>query len=309
MQAGPVQCGRTPRRATPRPRSPLTEGLSARAGNGPGARRSNPFGTVTSSTHPVQPLFSRGTDHIEREFQMIFDPRVARMAIGLAILCAATAVTAAPKPVVRPQAAARLAAYHWDLVGWTGGQAPQGKLLRLDFTGSRFSTDTLCNRASGAYRVNGTSIRLGDDKGQFATTLMACPEPAMTVERAYLKSLAAVRTWRIEGDHLLLRTAKGETMTYRAAHKPAADAPRKFIYVSAETKPCTGVAPMTCLQVREKESDPWQLHYGGIVDFDPQPGIAYRLRIIEEKIANPPADASSIRWTLDQVIEQHVVNR
>lgn len=239
----------------------------------------------------------------------MFDPRVARTAIGLAIMVAATAAIAAPKHVVRPQTASRLASYHWDLVGWTGGQVPQGKPLRLDFAGRRFSTDTLCNRASGAYRVSGTSIRLGDGKGQFATTLMACPEPAMTVERAYLKSLAAVRTWRIEGDRLLLRSTRGGTMTYRAAHKPATDAPRKFIYVSAETKPCTGVAPMTCLQVREKESDPWQLHYGGIVDFDPQPGIAYRLRIIEEKIAHPPADGSSIRWTLDQVIEQRVVNR
>ena len=64
---------------------------------------------------------------------------------------------------------------------------------------------------------------------------------------------------------------------------------------------------MTCLQVREQESDPWQLHYSGIADFEPQPGIEYRLRIIEEKVKNPPADGSSIRWTLDQVIEQRVV--
>lgn len=69
------------------------------------------------------------------------------------------------------------------------------------------------------------------------------------------------------------------------------------------------VAPMTCLQVREKESDPWQLHYFGIAGFEPQPGIEYRLRIIEEKVKNPPADASSIRWTLDQVVEQRVVGR
>ncbi len=239
---------------------------------------------------------------------MIFFRPVFRIAIGVAGMLAVTAASAANRPAARPDAAPKLAAYHWDLVGWSGGQVPKGKPLRLDFDGRRFSTSTMCNRAIGAYRTEGRSIRLGDG-GKIAATLMACPEPAMTHERTYLASLAAVRTWRIDRDRLILRTGKGEVLTYRAAHKPAADAPRKFIYVSAETKPCVGVAPMTCLQIREKESDPWQLHYDRIVDFDPQPGIEYRLRIIEEKIANPPADGSSIRWTLDQIVEQRVVRR
>lgn len=240
---------------------------------------------------------------------MMIDHRVARLAIGLAGMVAATAAGAATKPAPQSRAASALATHHWDLVGWTGGQVPGGKRLRLDFDGGRFSTSTMCNGAMGAYSVKGRSIRLGGMKGQIATTLMACPEPAMSAERGYLKSLAAVRSWRIDGDRLALRTARGETLTYRAAHKPAADAPRKFIYVSAETKPCTGVARMRCLQVREKENAPWQLHYGRIVDFDPQPRIEYRLRIVEEKIANPPADGSSIRWTLDQIVEQRVVKR
>ncbi|ARR54924.1 MULTISPECIES: META and DUF4377 domain-containing protein [Sphingomonadales] len=242
---------------------------------------------------------------------MISEYRPGRIAIALAAALSATTAVAAAKPVAQPQGPARLAAQHWDLVDWTGRQVPQGKRLRLDFDAKRgsFSTDTMCNRAGGSYSIKGSSIRLGGRKGQFASTLMACPEPAMTFERRYVASLGAVRSWRIDGDRLVLRTAKGERLTYQAAHKPAADAPRRFIYVSAETKPCHGVAPMTCLQIREKPGDPWQLHYGGIVDFDPQPGIEYRLRIIEEKIAHPPADASSLRWTLDQVIEQRVVKR
>ncbi|MBO9380332.1 META domain-containing protein [Sphingomonas histidinilytica] len=242
---------------------------------------------------------------------MISERRLGRMAIALAVALTATTAVTAAKPVAQPQGPARLAAQHWDLVDWTGRQVPQGKRLRLDFDARRgsFSTDTMCNRAGGSYRVKGASIRLGDGKGRFVSTQMACPEPAMTFERRYVASLGAVRSWRIDGDRLVLRTAKGERLTYQAAHKPAADAPRRFIYVSAETRPCHGVAPMTCLQIREKPGDPWQLHYGGIVDFDPQPGIEYRLRIIEEKVPNPPADASSLRWTLDQVIEQRVVDR
>lgn len=229
------------------------------------------------------------------------------VSIAMAALLASTGASAASAAKGAPA----LAAQHWDLVEWSGRTLPEGKPLRLDFDAKsgRFSGSTGCNRAMGAFTVKGSAIRFGSRKGGFASTLMACPPPAMATERAYVATLSAVTRHAINGDRLVLRTAKGQTLIYRAAHKPAADAPRKFIYVSAETRPCTGVAPMTCLQVREKESDAWQLHYGGIADFEPQPGIEYRLRIIEEKVKNPPADASSIRWTLDQVIEQRVVTR
>ena len=242
---------------------------------------------------------------------MNYNRQLGRAAIGLVAAASAAAVSATSTPAARGNGTSQLGAHHWDLIDWTGNQVPQVKRLRLDFDVSRrsFSTDTMCNRTGGSYRIKGSSIRLGSGKAPFASTMMACPEPAMTFERAYVERLASVRSWRISGDRLILRTAHGETLTYQAAHRPAAGAPRKFIYVSAETKPCTGVAPMTCLQVREKESDPWQLHYDGIVDFVPEPGIEYRLRIIEEKVPRPPADGSSVRWTLDQVLEQRVVNR
>lgn len=239
---------------------------------------------------------------------MSFRRRTGAISIALAAMLVTTGAqagtTSAPAKV-----ASALAAQHWDLVEWSGRDVPQGKPLRLDFDAdsSRFSSSTGCNRTGGTFKVKGSKLRFGDGKGGLASTLMACPEPAMATERAYVDSLLAVTRYKISGDRLVLRTAKGATLTYRAAHKPAAEAPRKFVYVSAETKPCNGVAPMTCLQVREKESDPWQLHYGAIADFDPQPGIEYRLRIVEEQVENPPADASSIRWTLDQIVEQRVV--
>lgn len=235
---------------------------------------------------------------------MNFPSHAGAISITMAAMLAATGAQAAPA-----KGAPALAAQHWDLVEWSGRGLPEGKKLRLDFDAKagRFSSSTGCNRTGGGFKVKGSAIRFGDKKGGFASTLMACPPAAMATERAYVGRLGAVTRYTIKGDQLILRTAKGETLTYQAAHKPAADAPRKFIYVSAETRPCTGVAPMTCLQVREKESDPWQLHYFGITDFEPQPGIEYRLRIIEEKVKNPPMDAPSIRWTLDQVIEQRVV--
>ena len=83
---------------------------------------------------------------------MTWGRSASMLTIGLAVALAATSVSAARKVVP-----AALAAHHWDLVGWTGHQVPEGKRLRLDFDAGRrsFSTDTMCNRASGAYRVRG----------------------------------------------------------------------------------------------------------------------------------------------------------
>lgn len=99
------------------------------------------------------------------------------------------------------------------------------------------------------------------------------------------------------------------TASDRQVHPVADKVRRKLIYVSAETKPCVGIALMTCLQVREKPSEPWSLHYTGIEGFEPKPGIEYRLRIIERQVENPPADGSSIRWSLDKIVKQRPARR
>lgn len=92
-----------------------------------------------------------------------------------------------------------------------------------------------------------------------------------------------------------------------AAPAPAPAGVARTVYVAGETRPCTGVGPMTCLQVRTSPSGPWQLFYQSIAGFDHRPGYEYTLRIIETPVPNPPADASSIRWTLDRVIERKPV--
>ena len=102
---------------------------------------------------------------------------------------------------------------------------------------------------------------------------------------------------QLSGGRLAATAADGQTLTHPVAARG------KLIYVSAETKPCVGVGPMTCLQVCEKPGDPWSLHYHGIEGFAPKSGIAYRLLIIEERVKNPPADAPSVRWVLDKIME------
>jgi hypothetical protein len=61
--------------------------------------------------------------------------------------------------------------------------------------------------------------------------------------------------------------------------------------------------------VRDSAAQPWQFWHGEITGFHFQPGIRYRLRVVEVQDPNPPADASSVRWVLDAVVEQEIVPR
>lgn len=77
-------------------------------------------------------------------------------------------------------------------------------------------------------------------------------------------------------------------------------------WVNSARVPCTGVAPMQCLQVRKGEAEDWQLFYSSIEGFNYEPGYIYRLSVREEKLdpALVPADASSIRFILVEVEEK-----
>ncbi|ASK29763.1 hypothetical protein CEY12_06425 [Chryseobacterium sp. T16E-39] len=72
----------------------------------------------------------------------------------------------------------------------------------------------------------------------------------------------------------------------------------KTFIVGPQTADCTGVAPMKCLQVKENASENWTNFYSNIEGFTYEPGYEYVLKVKTEKIANPPADGSSIKYTL-----------
>src|SRR5690606_32200210 len=138
-------------------------------------------------------------------------------------------------------------------------------------------------------------------------TMMACPDEIMQFDKLMTDALTQNRSFRMKGDQLIL-TAKDKTrMEFAREPMASANAVTKFIYVSSETKDCTGVAPMKCLQIRESENDPWTLYYGQIIGFEHQPGTEYRLRIKEDKAKRPAADQSSIVWYLDMIVEQKVI--
>lgn len=196
---------------------------------------------------------------------------------------------------------------------------PDGQPLQtLQLKDGQLSASAGCNRLFGPARIEQGRLVVG----HLASTLMACAPDAMQREQALAALLRSRPQVRLDGDKLLIgevaqqqvwqpvaavpHAAKPEAaVTPIAPAAPAvAPATQRFIYVAPERRPCTGVAPMQCLQVRERANQPWQHHYGDIEGFQFEPGTAYRLRISEIKVANPPADAPDRRWVLETIVEQ-----
>ncbi|KVG29118.1 DUF4377 domain-containing protein [Burkholderia diffusa] len=97
--------------------------------------------------------------------------------------------------------------------------------------------------------------------------------------------------------------------TSERAARPADGRPvARTVYVAPQAARCTGVASMECLQVRGSPAEPWRLWYAGIEGLAYQPGYQYVLEVDEYRVAQPPADGSSIRWVLKRVVERRQVN-
>lgn len=84
----------------------------------------------------------------------------------------------------------------------------------------------------------------------------------------------------------------------------AEDVIEKTIYVGPELVDCTGVAPQKCILVKEDPDGEYTLFYDQIEGFNFEEGYEYELVIREEQVENPPADASSIKWSLIEEVSK-----
>ena len=78
----------------------------------------------------------------------------------------------------------------------------------------------------------------------------------------------------------------------------------KTLFVDEALADCMGESPMKCLRVRESESADWTLHYGDIEGFTHEAGYRYELRVKVTEVPNPPADGSSLRHELVEVVSK-----
>lgn len=79
----------------------------------------------------------------------------------------------------------------------------------------------------------------------------------------------------------------------------------KNIYVADHLTDCVGVAPQKCMLIKENVSDDWTYFYGNIKGFEYETGFEYLLKVKIETIKNPPADGSSLKYTLIEVLEKN----
>ena len=85
---------------------------------------------------------------------------------------------------------------------------PDGVIVSLRLEDGTASGTGGCNRYSGSYVLEGSSLTFGP----VASTLMACVGPAGEVESTYLSNMGAVATWESGDDTLTLSDAGGNAI-------------------------------------------------------------------------------------------------
>ena len=102
----------------------------------------------------------------------------------------------------------------WVLTDLNGDPPVAGTTITIEFTTNGDAGGSAgCNRYAGKYITTGNKIEF---TSPMASTMMACLEPVMNQESAYLKALSEVKTFAINADQLTLSDSSGALATYQA---------------------------------------------------------------------------------------------
>lgn len=115
----------------------------------------------------------------------------------------------------------QLEATAWELVTYDADGArvdvPDGVRVTARFGGGRLVGRGGCNRYTAECVAHDGDLRLGPA----ASTLMACQEPAMSVEAAYHAALGRARGYALDAARLVLTDADGAPLlVFRPAQEP-----------------------------------------------------------------------------------------
>lgn len=231
----------------------------------------------------------------------------ARHVLAFALAASLAGCASTPRSeIASSNDAAVLEGTDWRLVAAPGESTvpdvgPGSATLR--FEAGRFSLGGPCNSHTGGWSRDGAQLRLGGEGAAIASTRRMCPPQIMAREDGLLRAMAAPFTLGFDGPFLALRAADGATWRFDS-RPPAANASReRIVQIAGQRAPCTGVAQQLCLQVRTEPGAPWELFYGDIEGFDWTMGVEYVLRVKETTVPDAPADASTRRWTLVEVLD------
>ena len=79
------------------------------------------------------------------------------------------------------------------------------------------------------------------------------------------------------------------------------------LWIAPELVDCVGVAPQKCMVVRTAEDAQPEWFYDQIEGFEHVVGTSYVIDVAVTELENPPADASSLRYRLVEVVESKEV--
>lgn len=82
----------------------------------------------------------------------------------------------------------------------------------------------------------------------------------------------------------------------------------KTLFIGPELVDCEGAGPQKCMQVKESPEDEYGLFYSQIEGFKYEEGYEYEIVVEVTKVENPPADASSLKYTLIDVVSKTPVS-
>jgi len=137
--------------------------------------------------------------------------------------CCRLVVPAAGPAAEMEQEASPLEGPTWRLEQISGaepaGLAGLTRAVTVQFEDGQARGFSGCNNFSGGYRLEGDRLQLG----QLASTMMACPEPAMAVENAFQAAFAGALQYTVDGDRLTLSAASGGSLSFTREAPPQLD--------------------------------------------------------------------------------------
>jgi hypothetical protein len=89
-----------------------------------------------------------------------------------------------------------------------------------------------------------------------------------------------------------------------ASAAASADGEVVRMWIEPELADCVGVGPMECLQVSYTEGGEPELFYSAIDGFEFVEGTSYVIDVRVTDVPSPPADGSSLAYTLVDVISE-----
>ncbi|MCK5923641.1 MAG: DUF4377 domain-containing protein, partial [Methylococcales bacterium] len=172
---------------------------------------------------------------------------------------------------------------------------PEDSTAYLIIEGDNVSGTTGCNNFMGTATFNNGSVTFAP----LAVTRKMCIDDAlMAFETSLLGLFENATTFSAGRDTLELGNADGTmtTLFTRVAEQT--------LYVGPEQADCVGVGPQKCLLVKDNPEDEYTFFYSNIAGFEWEAGSEYELRVEIIQILNPPADASSLRYELVEIVSQ-----